>query len=282
MNMDQTEKVVNFANFNVTYGSEEKPMLTYFENVIFPAFSNKMRREVHNGYYYFDDIQIREIGNECVLVGNLIKVTEYNVRTVVKNEVLCTAPSTIPTAPYSRFMVFLCNHRMTLVKNESNSPSLNSFQAHCKYVISDYIKEKNQTLNKQDRFPSAKINVLNLPLKSSVSEAIESLIKISSVKFNFFPLNNDIPTDELFKAVYQQKDRLGCKTSNLVFNSPKSKDELTEMIINGAPITRVTVKGKDSQGNPHTVKENNFSSNRKVTIIGDISPESDEKKFEKR
>lgn len=277
MNIDTTEKVMSFANFNVTYGLEEQPLLTYFNEIIFPAFSNKEHRETHNGYYYFDNIQIKELENEYVLVGNLIKVTEYNVRTVVKNDVLCENPSTVPTAPYSRFMIFLRNHRMVLIKNESNSPSLMSFQAQCRYVVGNYIREKNRTLSKQDRLPSARINILNMPLKSDVSNAVSSLAKIYSVTFRFFPLNNDIPASELFRAIDQYKGLVSSKTGNLVFNSPKNKEEITDLITESAALTKVTIKGKDYQGNTHTVKEDKISSDRRITIIGDVASDSDEK-----
>ena len=123
MYVDKTTKTMNFANFNVTYGLEEKPMLTYFNDIIFPALSNREHRDLYNSYYFFDNVEIKEFANEYVLVGNLVKATEYNVRTVVKDDILYENPSTVPTAPYSRFMIFLRNHRMVLVKNESNSPS---------------------------------------------------------------------------------------------------------------------------------------------------------------
>ena len=36
--MADGEKRMHFANFNITFGKDEDPMLTHFEDIIFPAF----------------------------------------------------------------------------------------------------------------------------------------------------------------------------------------------------------------------------------------------------
>lgn len=275
MDIEKTEKSMYFANFNITYGKEENPMLTYFDKIIFPAFLCQKHRDGNTGCFWFDRVAIKEIEGEYVLVGNLIKSTEYNIRTVVKNGMLLNEKSTVPTAPYSRFLIFLLNHRMVLVKNESNSPSIGSFRAQCQYVIGEYIKEKNKELKKEDKFPRANVNILNMPLRSNVSAEIEKFFKINKVTFNFFPLNNDIPTSGLFQAVTGKREELGCKTSNLTFNSPKNKEELAEMITENAAITKVTVAGTDSHGNKSTIKGDKISGERKISIIGEVSSDDD-------
>ena len=36
---------VAIANFNVTFGKQDEPMLNYFETIIFPAFTSGIKRE---------------------------------------------------------------------------------------------------------------------------------------------------------------------------------------------------------------------------------------------
>ena len=115
-----------------------------------------------------------------------------------------------------------------------------------------------------------------MPLRSDVANAVSELAKISLVRFRFFPLNNDIPSSDLFDAITQRKNTVGSKTGNLIFNSPTNKKEITDLIAESAALTRVTIKGIDSQGNPHTVNEDEISSDRKITIIGEVDSDSDE------
>lgn len=267
-------KKMNFANFNVTYGEEELPMLTYFSDIIFPAFCSKLHREVNNSYYYFDYVEVKEINSEYVMVGNLIKVTSYNIRTTIQEQELTSTPISVPTAPYSRFIIFLRNHRMVLVKNESNSPSLNSFQAQARKVVYSYISKTNK---EEKKYPEAFIHITNMPLKDDISDVIHSLYKINSVTFRFFPLNNDIAPAELFQAILTQKDSLDSKTGNLVFNSPKNKEGTTNLINDSLPYSKVKVIGEDYNRRKRRIKEDNFSNDREIFIPGDVSSLDDEK-----
>ena len=36
---------VSVANFNVTFGKKDEPMLTYFNTIIYPAFKSGLKRE---------------------------------------------------------------------------------------------------------------------------------------------------------------------------------------------------------------------------------------------
>jgi hypothetical protein len=102
------EKNMQFANFNITFGEDDAPMLEHFSDIIFPAFSGNYIRGKRDSVprYSFGGIQIKEIDNEYVMVGNYIKETQYKVVTTVQEGVLASTPADIPTAPYSRFVVF--------------------------------------------------------------------------------------------------------------------------------------------------------------------------------
>ena len=96
------EKNMQFANFNITFGEQNLPMLEYFEEIIYPAFLNGYVRGNTLDYakYSFDDIRIKEINDEFVMVGNYIKSTEYKVVTTMQHGVLVSSPAEVPTAPY--------------------------------------------------------------------------------------------------------------------------------------------------------------------------------------
>ena len=73
--MGTSEKIMHYANFNITYGPTEDPMLTHFEDIIWPAFLSDFKRGKKNEHplFYLSDIALKEISGDMVLVGNYIK-----------------------------------------------------------------------------------------------------------------------------------------------------------------------------------------------------------------
>lgn len=46
-------KTTTIANFNCTFGKSNKPMLTYFDNIIYPAFTGNYVRRINDNDIYF-------------------------------------------------------------------------------------------------------------------------------------------------------------------------------------------------------------------------------------
>lgn len=168
------EKTIQFANFNITFGENEEAMLMHFEDIVFPAFTGGYIRGKENELprYSFGDVTIKMIDNEHVLVGNYIKDTEYRVVTTVQEGNLVPSPAEVPTAPYSRFIIFLKNHRMVLVKNESGSPDIRSFQKTVRDILSKYTHAQNRGKAKEEKLPFAIVNIVDIPLKDSIDEVL--------------------------------------------------------------------------------------------------------------
>ena len=51
--MGTSEKIMHYANFNITYGPTEDPMLTHFEDIIWPAFLSDFKRGKKNEHPLF-------------------------------------------------------------------------------------------------------------------------------------------------------------------------------------------------------------------------------------
>jgi len=47
------EKSMQFANFNITFGQNDEPMLSHFEDVLFPAFTSGYIRGKKDEYPRF-------------------------------------------------------------------------------------------------------------------------------------------------------------------------------------------------------------------------------------
>lgn len=272
------EKSMQFANFNITFGRQNEPMLTHFEDVLFPAFNSGYIRGKKDEYprYSFSDIAISEIDGEYVLVGNFVKETEYKVITTVSHGSLVSTPADVPTAPYSRFLIFLKNHRMVLVKNENASPDIRSFQKTLREIVSKYLHAENQEREDKEKLPDAIINIIDIPLPESVETVLKDVKKIKWLRFRFFPLNNDLPVDPVFNLVTQSMGELGSRTANLVFNTPGSKDGVQSLLNATGGMAESTMQIEDNDGSSRKIKQDHFSSSVKVDYHGNLSANGDQ------
>ena len=178
--MENQIKTVYYANFNITFGKENEPMLNHFIDIIYPAFQAEFIRgkKEEKPNFYFTNVKLTEIDNDIVLVGNYIKDDKISVYTTVHAQQLVASPNEVETAPYSRFIVFLRNHRMVLVKNESNSPDIRSFQSTVRMFLKRYVRSENKKKTVIQKLPLPNINIVAIPLQEDVFSAFKSVKKI--------------------------------------------------------------------------------------------------------
>ncbi len=274
------EKTMYYANFNITFGEKDEPMLSHFEDVIYPAFNDGLVRgsKEDSPVYSFNDVKIKEYEPEkYILIGNYIKDTQFKIHTTILNGELTSTPSELPTAPYSRFIVFLNNHRMILVKNEPLSPDLKSFQRTVRSILSEYTHKTNRESNQKNRLPNAIVNIVDMKLPGDIEQALSEISKIRRVQLKFFPLNGDSDSTPISKVMRERMQDLQANTSNIEFNSPKSKQGVADLVeeTSALGLSTFTVNGTDRQGQPITIKEDTFTSNQKVTFGRDILEEDD-------
>ena len=270
-------KNMSYANFNITFGKDDTPMLEYFIDVIFPAMTSGYKRSDRDGktYYFFNEVKIIEIDNEYYLVGNFIKSTTYEVNTVVRNGNLVSDHNEVPTAPYSRFIVFLKNHRMIFIKNESSSPDIRSFQSILRQTLFNYIRIKNKQIEDKDKIiPVALVNVISMPISSELTDAFKNIKKITELRFKFCPLNADIGFSQLAENIKTDMKDLGSKNTYLSFTSPNI-DKAQDMIKRSAGAAEFRVKAKDNEGNTQTIQTDKLINNQKISMTGDISHNND-------
>lgn len=278
--MDEVKKL-SIANFNITYGKDNEPMLTHFHDILYPAFCNEQKVRTSKNVSYFSDVELKLINSEYVLTGNLIRETHYRVRTIVVDNELVSSPNSVPTAPYSRFLIYLKSHRMILVKNEGQSPNLKSFQAVLRKVVERYIREANRERDKADLplFPNALINIVNMPLPDSIDETIKEFAKIKSINLRFFPLNNDIDPAPMLEYVRAAMNSVDSKTGNLTFNSPKSANGISGLFRDsvGSGIASATVTGEKEDGTKVKITDNQLGSELQIPSAGNLSAGDDKR-----
>ena len=129
------EKQMTIADLNVVFGKEEEPLLKRMDDIVLPALqSGIIRPASENTRFLFEDCQIVEMNGELVLKGIIIKDTILDVMSEYTEAGLRKTDKHFPSSPYSIFMIFLKNHRMVIVKNQSGSPDIRSFKTSFKYI----------------------------------------------------------------------------------------------------------------------------------------------------
>ena len=183
------------ANFNVTFGENEEPMLTHFRDIILPAFNSGIKRETGSGEkkdkYYFVNSRVADVDGEEVFTGQLVKDTELEVKSKIVNEELVPTDEHYPAAPYSVFYIFLRNHRMILIRNQKGSPDLRSFRVTANTIIGRYIKRINAADDCKTILPEANVEVIGIPTLETWNNIFKQVKKVRSLELRFFPLNGD-------------------------------------------------------------------------------------------
>ena len=276
------EKIMHLANFNITFGEEEEPMLMHFEKIIYPAFKSGIKRgkEGDHSVFSISDVELKmSKSSEYVLVGNYIKDTKYQVLTKIKDGALVSAPGQVPTAPYSRFIVFLKNHRMILVRNEPASPDIRSFQATVRTILNQYIRNINKgKKSKSTQLPHAKVNIVDIPREEDIKTILNDVEKIKWVRLRFFPLNNDLSQKPLANHINNEMKKIKSNTAGVSFNSPESKQGVQKFIedTTGTGLAATTMRVMDKNGEERTIKEESFSSNLKIPFARNLAARDDE------
>lgn len=275
-----SEKIMSFANFNITFGKKEEPMLKYFTDIVFPAFTSGYVRGKENEFpiFSFTDVEIKEYQKgKLALVGNFVKETEYKVQTVTENGKLIQSPANVPTSPYSRFIIFLENHRMILVKNESFSPDIRSFQRTVTAIINKFLHEENKLRKEKNlsELPIAIINIIDTPSKADISAVLSKAKKIEWLNLRFFPLNNDIDRTPILRDMRDLMKKAGSDSSNWKINSPDSKGEIINILDDSSGLVDSSARVIDENGQKDTITPKNIKATRKIIFDKILEPSDD-------
>lgn len=247
------KKNMTIANFNIVFGEKEEPLLNHFSDIVMPAFHSSFIRSKGDCDYIIMNTKVIEAEtNDYVLSGIIVKKTNLEVFSKFddKNNLVETN-ELYPTAPFSLFTVYLKNHRMVLVKNQKGSPDLRNFSATVRFILDKYVREENIARKKdnQNELPYAIVNIIGIPMRESVEEALKKVSKINKLILKFYPLNGDLDYSDLFEGMTTElRKKVGSKTGALTLNSPKSVAGITEILTAAQgtidPIFRVTYPDK--------------------------------------
>ena len=281
------EKQMTIADLNVVFGKEEEPLLKRMDDIVLPALqSGIIRPASENTRFLFEDCQIVEMNGELVLKGIIIKDTILDVMSEYTEAGLRKTDKHFPSSPYSIFMIFLKNHRMVIVKNQSGSPDIRSFKTSFKYILGEYalrINKERKEMN-MELLPYAKVTATGIKTSESVKKVLEDVEKITELSFRFYPLNSEWDYDPIFGGIDEAiRKVIRSKGGRMVFPSPQSKDGVADVIekTEGLVKTKMKVKYKDdsekgSSKRTGTIKDNEISSVNDIEVSGELDEAFDE------
>lgn len=270
-----SKKRLYIADFNCTFGNENYPLLKYFEEVIYPAFkSGKVRKPSYKNEYFFYNVKLKKYEeDQFVLSGIIIKKTILERKSLMNDEntYIEYRNDEIPSHPFSYFTIFLNNHTMVLVKNQSGSPTVKDFEATARFVISEKIHELNKEINNK-KIEDANINVTDMPCENTIKEVLEKLESISNITLTLYPLNGgDIPTDGFYDLYREILETSGSPEGTISIKKPRfqtneEKEYISKMISKEAGKVKHCIKGKKISGEIVKIKDNDMSEEIKIDL----------------
>lgn len=269
-----SKKRLTIANFNVTFGDKELPMLHYFDEIIYPALNGEIVKiNKDNDAYFLDDVQLVEVDNEkFVLTGLFIRSTTLEIKSLYeKGAGIKKTNQFIKSAPYSVFVLFLENHRVVLAENQKGSPDIRSFNSTIAYILKIYIQKANKDRKKEERYPYARVDIVNIPSKVGVIEKLKEVEKIEKLILRLYPLNGEVSVGQAYDSFRKQLEMVGSKSGNVNFNSPDKPVKVAQLIAdtNGTaePLLEVKYKG----GSYGTLRSDSFSEKIDMETGDDMS-----------
>ncbi|MEG2362533.1 MAG: hypothetical protein RSC26_03430 [Terrisporobacter sp.] len=262
------QKNLYMANFNCTFGDDHSPMLDYFEKIILPSFTNDYKKITSRNTFFFYNVKIIEyLQGKFALSGIIVKKTILEVKSLhdEKTQNLIRKDERIPSDPFSYFTIFLDNHRMVLVKNQSGSPSLKDFERLSQYALKEAVIESESMNNKL----TISLNIGSLPSSNKVDEAIDKIAEIQQVVLKLYPLNGDI--DDLYGGLREELIKLGCDEGFATYKNPQNTSEVRNTLKQSKGIFKPTVRGKGRDGEKITITDNSVASVLPIRINEDVN-----------
>ena len=279
-------KKMYLANFNVTFGDKEDPLLLWLDEFVLPAMNSGIKREVSEKLsYMFQNVEIVKYNDEYVLEGILIKDTTLDIYNQLDEEAELIDTEQHPkSAPYSAFIIYLKNHRMALVKRQSGSPDLRSFSATLIDVIKEYRRKENKVrrINKEPLLPYMVCGIKGIKNEKDIQTALKDVKRIKKLTLKVLPQNNEI--GGLYGIIDGLQEELRKKSESkalsVVVTSPNSKKGVEEIIKDTENLVEVSMDveyysdGIDSDGKERKrtgkIKDSDISQTMDIQITDDL------------
>ena len=281
-------KQMYIADVNAVFGNKEEPLIKHIDDIVIPALTSGLVHDsTEKTKYFFEDVEIRCFGEQYVLSGILIKDTVLEIKSEYTSDLgLKKTNKRIKSAPYSLFMIYLCNHRMILVKNQDGSPDIRGFSAAFKKIVTKYVRNYNDRIRKNEEdkeyLPSIRMNVAGIKTATNVKETLRDVKKITEMTFSFYPLNSEWDYENVFGDIDSKiRKVVGSNKGKIVLPSPQNIEGVAQIIEETEGMVKTTLKVDYKEGAPNnkkkgTIKDNQISDVSNIDIEKDLDAAYDE------
>lgn len=270
---------MNLANFTCKFG-EKFVMLDFFEEVVLPAFIGKNVRKFGDAQYSILNPTLLKFGDgELAISGRFVKDTIIERSQVLVNGELVEDRQEMESAPTSFFMLFLSNHKLLYVRENSGAAPLSSFASTISLFLGDAYKkwvrgiydERKKSHNKikwadlHREFPPPVLTVTPLLSESSVTAFLEKFRTVNTVEIRLLGTNHELDNSPIFEDMREIQEKIGA--DNIVLRSQKSgvvgldRGNVAKLIGgqagDGNSVT--TVKGKAINGESLSANNDSFT-----------------------
>lgn len=266
---------ITLANFNCTFGAKNEPMLSYFDSILYPAFTANEYRKNKDSTFFFINVRVIEYEpNEYVLTGNFVKETMLEVKNHYDpKKGLTSTYELYPTSPYSIFVIFLKNHRMAFYRNQKGSPLMSAFKGTAQLLIKKYLNKINKGKPIDEILPAAYLKILPIPSLESILSQLKTVDKINSLTLNLFPLNGDIGISETFDNLRSELTGLDTNTAKVTVSTPKNIQKTAKLIANTQGTIDAVIRGINGKGDKVVLHNDSFTETLQVKISAESSHE---------
>jgi len=293
---------LELANFVCKFG-EDKVLLDFYEQVVLPAFKTKDFRKWRNNEYVLHQVKeniIKDGDKEIrIISGRIIKNTTLISRQILIDGELVQRKKRLKTSPSSFFILYVDSHKFAFVPEMSFSPSISDFEysmawflkkSHTRYL--KILQGKTRSLNKEEKtivrfldsahaptlkklkeiVPTPTLTITSIGVQSSLAKFINSYDILKSVNIQLLPVNEEIDSDDLFRALRAEKEKVRSTTTSLVHKNTKdglNKKRIIDHLssINAAGNHLITTSGFDDHGNTQQGSNADFKLKRSVESL---------------
>ena len=236
---------MEIGNFVCRFG-DERVMLDFFHEIIFPAFCRPRdvvsRKKANN---FVLDPRITEIRSgdisSLALTGFFVKDSVLEREEIVDPDTgdLVENPQTMSSASSAIFVLLLDSHRLLYVKRQSYAPQMQEFASflrrqfklsHIDYISKLYL-ESNDGMEQipeskllklyAKKVPAPKLDLVPLASKDSLADLLNRYSIIKSLTIELTPTNNELDNEPLFSGLRRGKQETGSKKSSAKFEWDK-------------------------------------------------------------
>lgn len=284
----KSDKVKNlyFGNLNMTFGKENESLLEHFESIFYPVITSETKKYVKkdgvedsDNYFRIFGVELKLLDEEYVLTG----IFEHNVKferdKYWDNGEIIENYAELKGSNWSKFYLFLKNHRIALIKEDNKSPNLVNLKSYLKYIF-DYDREKRKRKSGES-IPYAVVDIVNIPLDESIETEMKKFSHISKVRLKFLTLNGKVDKQGLLDEVDNSRRETKSRHVYLTYVSPKDLDEIVETVKISKSNVEKRIDGKDLSGKPKTLKDDDFETIESIELEKEKIKEIDDGKIVK-